>query len=429
MKNEIIESYLQDVCSYIKNKDMHKEIEDEIRDHIYEIVDEYISDGLSEEQSINEAIKRLGSASECGIKLNKIHKAKPDIISIVLALVLAVTGVITMYSIEKNNVAENTSFINNVEGLVIGGVIASGIYFFDYRKFKRYSYHIYCTSIVILIITFIKTNHFFVVELGKLYISSISIHLAVTALILISLSGVINLRCINNKFDLIFVGVMGAIPLILFLIVRDVTVGLIYLCGINMIFLTSKVNKSLKISLVCIELLLSLLGLLAIISEPYRLARIVAIINPVADPYGSGYAIIRIRELLFQSNLLGNDMHGIKLRIPDLENNFALVYIIYKFGIVFGAICVSIIIAFLVRMFNIISKVKDTYGRTLVLSIGYIFFMQILINLLSNLGIIPVYIELPFICFGSISTIISISMVGLICSIYRRREISDRTAY
>lgn len=95
MKNEIIENYLQDVCSYIKNKDMHKEIEDEIRDHIYEIVDEYISDGLSEEQSINEAIKRLGSASECGIKLDKIHKAKPDIIGSISTIIsISMVGLI-----------------------------------------------------------------------------------------------------------------------------------------------------------------------------------------------------------------------------------------------------------------------------------------------------------------------------------------------
>jgi len=30
MENEIIENYLKDVCSYIKNKDVHKEISDEI---------------------------------------------------------------------------------------------------------------------------------------------------------------------------------------------------------------------------------------------------------------------------------------------------------------------------------------------------------------------------------------------------------------
>lgn len=39
MENEIIESYLHEVCRYIKNKDVHKEIADEIREHIYQIID------------------------------------------------------------------------------------------------------------------------------------------------------------------------------------------------------------------------------------------------------------------------------------------------------------------------------------------------------------------------------------------------------
>jgi len=45
--------------------------------------------------------------------------------------------------------------------------------------------------------------------------------------------------------------------------------------------------------------------------------------------------------------------------------------------------------------------------------------------MLSNLGIVGVYISLPFICFGSTNSIISLSMVGLICSVYRRRGLSD----
>lgn len=419
MENEIIESYLHDVCSYIKNKDVHKEIIDEIREHIYEIVDEYTNDGLSEDESINKAIKRLGSASECGIKLNKVHRVKPDVISIILALALAVIGIITMYSIKKNNIVGDTSFFNNIRGLIIGGIIATGIYFFDYRKLKRYSYHIYVASIIILIVPLIKINYSYTTQIGGLYISQIYIHLIGVILLLISLSGIINIKSINNKIDLLIVEVMAIIPLILLVVAPDIIVSLIYLCGINVIFLSSKVKKSLKISLICIEVAFIVLGFLALISEPYRVARINTIINPTSVD-----TIMNIRELLFHSTLFGNEIYGVKLRIP-VESDFALAYIIYNFGIVFGVICISIIMAFIVRIFNIISKVKNSYGRTLILSIGYIFLVQVIINMLSNLGFSAVFIGLPFICFGSTNSIISISMVGLICSIYRRRGISD----
>ena len=120
-------------------------------------------------------------------------------------------------------------------------------------------------------------------------------------------------------------------------------------------------------------------------------------IDPARDPNGDGYVITRIRRLLFQATLYGNEINIEELRMGDVRSDFTLVYIIYNFGIVFGGLCISIIIGFVARIFNIISKVKNSYGRTLVLSIGSMFLMQIVINMLSNLGIMGLYISLPFI--------------------------------
>jgi len=58
---------------------------------------------------------------------------------------------------------------------------------------------------------------------------------------------------------------MGIIPIILFYLVRDVTVSFIYLCGINVIFLSSKIDKSIKISLIRVEAVFMILALLILI--------------------------------------------------------------------------------------------------------------------------------------------------------------------
>ncbi|GAA0076608.1 FtsW/RodA/SpoVE family cell cycle protein [Clostridium sp. CTA-5] len=425
MENEIIENYLQDVCNYIKNKDVHKEVSDEIREHIYEIIDEYTNAGLKENEAINKAIKRIGSAYECGIKLDKVHKAKPDIISIILALMLAFIGMITMYSIKKNTIGTDISLLNNISGLLIGSIIAIGIYFFDYRKLKKYSYYMYVAAIIILIVS-MNINYYYITQVGALYIGHIYVHLIVTILLLISLSGVVNIKSINNKTDLFTVETMGIMPIILYFFAQDITMSLIYLCGINVVFLTSKIKKSLKITLIYTELIVMILGLLAItFNSPYRANLISSIINPSSDPKGIGYFIMKMRTLSFQSTLFGNETNIELLKVPSLESNFVFAYIIYNFGIVFGITCIFVMIAFIVRILNTLSKVKDTYGRTLTLVIGFIFFMQIVINILSNLGVIAVFIGLPFIGHGSVNSIINISMVGLICSIYRRRSLSN----
>lgn len=429
MVNEMIENYLKDVCSYIKNKDVHEEISDEIREHICEIVNKYIADGLSEDKAINKAIERLGSSYECGIKLNEVHRAKPDMTTIILAMALAIIGIVTMYSMEKNSSFVNILSINNTIGLIIGGIIGAIIYFFDYRKLKKYSYHIYWSSIAIIIISSMKANLFHIIKIGNFSISEVSIHLAAITLVLIGLSGVISLKSVNNKNDLILIGGMGIIPLFIFYGTHDVTIGLVYLCGINVIFLSSKVSKALKKSLVYTETIFIILFLFLLLwGEPYRIQRIYSLVNPTIDPLGDGYTISRIRNLLSNVTLLGSKISVAELKIGDVKSHFTLIYIIYNFGVIFGGICISAIFVFIARIFSIMSKVKDSYGRMLVLSIGYVFLVQTIINFLSNLGIMGIYISLPFICFGSIDYIISISAVGLICSIYRRREISDRVS-
>jgi len=426
MGNDTIENYLKEVCSYIKNKDVHQEILEEIRNHISEIADEYISDGLEEVESIDKAIERFGSAYECGARLNKVHRAKPDITTIILAMALASIGIFTMYSMSENSSAVYDLAFNNIIGLIIGGIIGLGIYFFDYRKLKKYSYYIYWLSIIILIISSMKANIFHVIKIGEFSISEVSVHLSVATLVLMGLSGIINIRSINNKIDLALIGAMGIIPLIVFYSTSDITIGLVYLCGINVILLSSKVSKSLKKGFIYIETIFIIISLLLLLREPYRIQRIYSLINPTKDPLGDGYTINRIRNLLSNVTLLGNKLSVKELKIGDVKSNFALIYTIYNFGIIFGGICISAMIVFVARIFNIMRKVKDSYGRMLVLSIGYVFFVQTIINLLSNLGIMGIYISLPFICFGSIDYIISISMVGLICSIYRRRGLSDR---
>ncbi|MBN7575027.1 MULTISPECIES: FtsW/RodA/SpoVE family cell cycle protein [Clostridium] len=426
MRNDTIENYLKEVCSYIRNKDVHQEISEEIENHISEIADEYINDGLEEVESIDKAIKRFGSAYECGTRLNKVHRAKPDITTIILAMALASIGIFTMYSMSENSSAVYDLAFNNIIGLIIGGIIGIGIYFFDYRKLKKYSYYIYWLSIIMLIISSMKANIFHVIKIGEFSISEVSVHLSVVTLVLIGLSGIINIRSINNKIDLALIGAVGIIPLIVFYSTSDITIGLVYLCGINVIFLSSKVSKSLKKSLIYIETIFIVISLFLLLREPYRIKRIYSLINPTQDPLGDGYTINRIRNLLSNVTLLGNKLSVKELKIGDVKSNFALIYTIYNFGIIFGGICISAMIVFVARIFNIMRKVKDSYGRMLVLSIGYVFFVQTIINLLSNLGIMGIYISLPFICFGSIDYIISISMVGLICSIYRRRGLSDR---
>lgn len=54
--NNKINNYINNVCSFIKNKRVHEEIKLELQSHAQDLIDEYISYGITEEESINKAL-------------------------------------------------------------------------------------------------------------------------------------------------------------------------------------------------------------------------------------------------------------------------------------------------------------------------------------------------------------------------------------
>ena len=89
--SRVIDSFINDVCSYIKYKGVHKEVKDELSLHIDELKDSYTSKGLSEEDAEKKAIADMGNAAEIGEKLNKQHKPQTEWSLIILTAIISMT--------------------------------------------------------------------------------------------------------------------------------------------------------------------------------------------------------------------------------------------------------------------------------------------------------------------------------------------------
>lgn len=95
--SRVIDGFINDVCSYIKYKGVHKEVKDELSLHIDELKDSYISKGLSEEDAEKKAIADMGNAAEIGEKLNKQHKPQTEWSLIILTAIISIFGILVMY--------------------------------------------------------------------------------------------------------------------------------------------------------------------------------------------------------------------------------------------------------------------------------------------------------------------------------------------
>ena len=165
--------------------------------------------------------------------------------------------------------------------------------------------------------------------------------------------------------------------------------------------------------------MLGILGVIGIvimiISAPYRLARIVAFLNPFADPLGSGFQIIQSLYAIAPGGILGvgfNNSVQKHFYLPEPQTDFIFAIFLEEFGLIGGVLLVGMYGYMFVTVFNQATKVKDLFGSFLMIGI------QTLINLGVVVGLFPVTgVTLPLMSYGGSSLTITLIAIGIVLNI------------
>jgi cell division protein FtsW (lipid II flippase) len=425
LENNKIENYISTVCELVKNKDVHYDIALELKDHIQTLKEEYIDSGLSEEAAIEKAISHMGDPDLIGKQLDKTHKAKIGWGVLIPLLAFSLFGLVTMYFIQsKGAVAEADSikiFQKNFIFYIIGIASMIGLYFFDYRKILPYSKYIYIGSVII---SFLQTAtgapaygrpyfHF-----GFLTIDLMPFTLV---LFLISLSGILHqLNWKNPSKFLLSLGII-ILPELLLLMSKSYTFY-IYIIACITLMIGSKAKIYQVLSYVAIHFM-CLWAM--ILSEPYRVGRLAIFLDPNKDPNGSGWQYLQVGKIINSSSALGNGFSIKPSTMPGIHTDFIFTYIVYTFGWIAAAIIILLVIAFVLKMIKVAKLTKNSYGKLLVSAFISMLTAEFLLNIGMNLGLSPIIdVGLPFISFGGSQLIVNMIIVGLILSVYRRKDIS-----
>lgn len=140
--------------------------------------------------------------------------------------------------------------------------------------------------------------------------------------------------------------------------------------------------------------ILGVIGIvLMIISAPYRLARIVAFLNPFADPLGSGFQIIQSLYAIAPGGILGvgfNNSVQKHFYLPEPQTDFIFAIYLEEFGLIGGIFLVGLYGYLFITVFNQAMKVKDLFGSFLMIGIISVIGIQTLINLGVVVGLFPV---------------------------------------
>jgi cell division protein FtsW len=160
---------------------------------------------------------------------------------------------------------------------------------------------------------------------------------------------------------------------------------------------------------------------LAVITEGYRMKRVVSFLDPWKDPLGSGYQAIQSFVALGVGGSAGTGLGNSSQKLfflPQAHTDFIFSIIGEELGFI-GVLMVIIGFAFLlIRSLRVSTRAKDLFGCFLVFGCILLITFQAGINMAVCVGLFPTKgLTLPFISYGGTSLVTNLAAMGLILSV------------
>ncbi len=195
-----------------------------------------------------------------------------------------------------------------------------------------------------------------------------------------------------------------ALVIILFFFRKDIFLSLtIFIVNLSSIFLFDLGVKLLK---------------------PHQQRRIMTFLNPLSDPYGSGYNAIQAQTAVGSGGLFGKGfLHGSQTQlrfIPEQWTDFIFSVIGEEFGFIGSAVILILFSIIFYRLLRIALKHKDHFAGLVTIGFLSTLLIHFFINIGMNIGLAPVIgIPLPFMSYGGTALIVNVSMIAIVMSFYK----------
>ncbi len=160
---------------------------------------------------------------------------------------------------------------------------------------------------------------------------------------------------------------------------------------------------------------------IAVLMEPYRMARLTSFINPSADASGAGFQGMQASIALGSGGLFGTGIGESVQKafyLPEAHTDMIAAVIGEELGLLGITILCGLYMMFGYAGFRTAQRAKDRYGRLLAAALTAMIMVQASINLFAVLGLAPLTgVTLPFVSYGNSSLIVTLAAVGLLLNI------------
>lgn len=356
-----------------------------------------------------------------------------DWVSFVTVLVISLLGVMTIFSATRQpgEQVQSPLFIKQIIWLFIGVLGLLAVSSFDYMWLSRISVITYIMGIVLLVIVLFLGRMGMGaqrwISLGPLSFQP-SEFFKLVFIIMVSNY----LSFIRGPLDIggLFRAFFGIVFLPFMLLFKQPDLGTAVV--VLLIFASMVMAKGLH------KKVIILLVLIAFVSLPflgniiwtglkdYQKNRLVAFMDPEADPAGIGYHLNQSKVAIGSGKFFGkgflNGTQGPFRFLPERHTDFIFAVFAEEWGFVGSFFLLALYLLLLMRGLDTARKAKDEFGKILALGITFMFAVYFFINVGMTLGIMPVVgIPLPFMSYGGTALLSNFISVGVLINIRTRR--------
>lgn len=158
----------------------------------------------------------------------------------------------------------------------------------------------------------------------------------------------------------------------------------------------------------------------------FRRQRMLAFVNPWADPQGAGFHMIQSLIAVGTGGITGLGLMEGKQKLfylPEPHTDFIFAVIAEELGLIGTIAVVALFAVFCYRGMRAAIRTSDLYARFLAVGITGTVAIQAFFNISVVLGLLPTKgIPLPFISYGGSSLFITLACVGVLLNITQQTD-------
>jgi len=203
----------------------------------------------------------------------------------------------------------------------------------------------------------------------------------------------------------------------------------IFLAGLYILFLAGLSWKFIGASF--IVFILSLPFIWNNFLQPFQRQRVLTLLDPNADPYGSGWNITQSKIAIGSGGIQGKGYgEGTQAHLdflPETETDFIFSVVAEEFG--FIGVCILLFTFFFImlRCLYLAINARDRFCRLTIGGLSLLFTSTVFVNLAMVVGIIPVVgMPLPFISKGGSSLLSFYIAFGIIISMATHKKLMQK---